>query len=84
MKNKILVNIYIPQLDEEYDLYIPLNKNIANIILLVEKTIKEQTGITEINLTNLLLYNTNNGMSYDPGSIIRETNIKNSDKLILM
>ena len=32
MKNKVLTEIYVPQLDEEYDIYLPLNKNIANII----------------------------------------------------
>ena len=29
MKNKILVDIYVPSFDEEYNIFIPLNKNIA-------------------------------------------------------
>ena len=47
MKNKILVEIYVPQLDENYNIYLPLNKNIANIITLIGKSIIELKRIED-------------------------------------
>ena len=37
MKNKVLVNINIPEIDQEFDMYIPLNKKISTILILVDK-----------------------------------------------
>ena len=41
MKNKILVNISIPEIDKKYDMYLPLNKKVSTIIRLIEKTINQ-------------------------------------------
>ena len=37
MKNKVLVNIKIPEIDQDFDIYLPLNKTIESIIVLLEK-----------------------------------------------
>ena len=36
MKNKVLTEIYVAQLDEKFNVYLPLNKNIANTIELIQ------------------------------------------------
>lgn len=84
MKNKVLVDIYIPQIDENYNIYLPLNKNIANIIYLLCKSIKELKRIDNIDFNNYSLYNRDTGILYLSNSKIRETNIKNGFRLILM
>lgn len=84
MKNKVLVEIYIPQLDENYNIYLPLNKNIANIITLIGKSISELKRIDNFDYNSLSLYNRETTIRYSPDSLIKETNIRNGFRLILM
>ena len=84
MKNKVLVEIYIPSLDEEYNIFLPLNKNIADIIMLIGKSISEMKLIDNIDFSNCSLYNRENILKYNPKSTIRETNIRNGVRLIFM
>lgn len=84
MKNKILIHLFVPQIDEEFDIYIPLNKNIANTIILIGKSIKEIKYINDFDTTHFSLYSCETGMPYKPDSIIKESNIRNSTNLILM
>lgn len=84
MKNKVLTEIYIPQIDEKYNIYLPLNKNIAEIITLIGKSICEMKRIDRINYNSFSLYNGETGLIYPPEKIIRESNIRNGTRLILM
>ena len=42
--NKILIQLYIPLIEEEYDIFIPINKRIGTIKQLIEKNISEQAN----------------------------------------
>ncbi len=84
MKNKILVEIFIPQIDEKYNIYLPLNKNVANIIILISKAVKEINSLNELDLNSCALYNAETGLAYSPELIVRDSNIRNSSRLILM
>ena len=37
MNNKILIRLYIPLIEEEYDIFIPINKRVGTIKQLLEK-----------------------------------------------
>ena len=37
--DKVLVSIYVPSIEQEYNVYLPINKKIGNIIYLI-KTMK--------------------------------------------
>jgi hypothetical protein len=39
MKNKVIVKILVPEIYESYDVYLPINKKIGNIIELLNKSI---------------------------------------------
>lgn len=83
MKNKILVEIVIPIMDETYDLFIPANKRIGNVVLLINKAIEElSNGLYKCNI-NFALYNSASGIKYDSNQIVRKTDIRNGTKLIL-
>ncbi len=84
MKNKILTEIYIPSIDERYNIYLPLNKNIAEIITLIGKSACELNRIDNINYNSFSLYNSDTGVVYAPDKLIRETNIRNGTRLIMM
>lgn len=84
MKNKVLVEIYFAQIDEIFNIYLPFNKNVANTIELICKSISEYKRIENINYKTLSLYNRENSYKYNSQMLIKDTNIRNGFRLILM
>ena len=41
MKNKVLVELVVPTIESSFDVYLPINKRIGNIITLLNKTVSE-------------------------------------------
>lgn len=83
MKNKVLVQVIIPDLEEQYDVFLPINKKIGNIIILLAKSIRELSNTNQIT-DDMCLYNQDTGKKYNPESIIINTDIRNGTTLILM
>ena len=44
MKNKVLVHLLIPEIDQEYDVFIPINVRIGTVIELLNKSLMELTN----------------------------------------
>lgn len=84
MKNKVLIKLVIPEIDEIYDLYIPLNKQIGNIIELLNKSLKDITKDLFVPNENRNLYNRETGEIYSPNDYLKDTNIRNATTLILL
>lgn len=82
--NKVLVKVFFPQIDKLYEVWIPINKTIFEIIQLLSK------GVNDLNNGNfkysdsLILYDRKTGDYYDWNSIVSDTNIKNGTELILI
>ena len=84
MKNKILIEIIVPEIDLKYNMYIPINKKIGNLIVLLNKAFKELSdGVFEVN-EKTSLYNRKTGEKYSINTLVRETNIRNGSSLILI
>ena len=84
MKNKVLVDLIVPEIDEEYSVYLPINKKIGNIIILLNKAIYELTnGDFELSSTNYL-YNKDTCERYSFDTLLFNTNIRNGTRLILI
>ena len=84
MKNKVLVELIVPTIESRFDLYLPINKRIGNIITLLNKTVSELSdGCYEGNNTTAL-YNRETNEKYDVNSLLYNTNIRNGTTLILL
>ena len=83
MNNKILVKLIIPELETEYDVYLPITKKIGNIIKLLIKAIVEM-GYEYDDNVKIALYNRKTGEKYEPNKILVETNIRNGTELVLL
>ena len=84
MNTKVIVNINVPEIDTSFDVYLPVNKKIGNIILLLNKAINEMTnGHYPLSTTNLL-YNVDTKEVYESDKMLLNTNIRNGTKLILI
>lgn len=84
MDNKILVELYIPLIEKSYDLYIPINKKIGTVKKLIEEGLIELTdnAYKQSNETNL--YSKETGKIYNVNDTVRDTDLKNGSKIILM
>ena len=84
MKNKVLVNVYIPNIDEYYEIYIPTNETVNKVLELILKSVYELSdSIFDLDKKHYLL-DPDTSLVYDISLIIRDTNIKNDKKLILI
>lgn len=83
MKNKVLVEVVVPFLDESYNIYFPINRRIGNIICLINKALYEETYGVYTGSNTTALYDTSTGEVYDMNKLVRETNIKNGTKVVL-
>lgn len=84
MKNKVLVEIIVPEIDGKFSIYVPINKKIGNVIVLLNRAIKELSdGIYE-GTEKTSLYDRKTGEKYGVNTLIRETNIRNGSSLILI
>ena len=84
MNNKVLVNLYIPFLEKKYEVFLPVNKKIGEIIYLIGKTLPDITGGYYEYHQVERLYNRLNGKEYQINEIIKNTNIRNGTELIFM
>lgn len=84
MKNKILVRVYVPCIDFEYEIYIPTNESIKKVITLIVNSIYELSD-ENININDkYCLFNPETMEFYKLSSIVRDTDIVNSKKIILI
>lgn len=82
--NKVLVNIYIALLDEELELFIPINKKVGVIKKYITQFLSEEKGIQIEKLNELRLYNRENSMLIDNNLYIKGSGIQNGSKLFLL
>lgn len=82
--NKVMVKVYVPLIEREFDIYIPINKKIGIIKKIIINTINE---ITELNLQEkrpVKLYDKITGSSFDNESYVKDSSIRNGTQLILL
>lgn len=84
MVNKILVEIFVPTIEEKYDVFIPINKTVETVLILVNKAINEITnGMYTLKNTSMFC-NKENGQIYELNALIKDTGLKNGSKLLLI
>ncbi len=84
MKNKINVDVIVPVINETYNLFIPINKTVGEIIKLLNQAINEITN-NDFPITNKLsLLNLNTGEVYLIDKLVKENNIEDGSRLVLI
>lgn len=82
--NKFLVLVYVPLLEKEYNIYIPINKKIGTIKNVIINSITELSELSSDKLSNLKLYDKETSNIYNSDSLVKESCIINGTKLLLM
>lgn len=82
--DKILIKLYVPMIEEIYDVWIPSHKRIYNIIVLLVKAINELSDNSYRPKKMPLLYDKLTAESYDLNLKLKDTNITSGTELILL
>jgi len=83
-KNKILIELEIPLLEKKYDLFIPINKKIGTVKRLLENSLKELTDTDYEIREDTNLYSKDTGEIYDVNKTVRDTDLQNGSRVILI
>ena len=83
-KNKILVELEIPTIEKKYDLFIPINKKVGTIKSLIENSLLELTDNSYELKEDTNLFSKDTGIVYDVNSTVRDTDLKNGSRIILL
>ena len=84
MKNKVLVELIVPEIEKSYDIYIPVGKKVGSVIKLLNKAIFELSDGTYNGGTKNQMYNRDTWIRYDNNVLIKDTDIRNGSKVILL
>lgn len=82
--DNVLVKLYVPMLEEIYDVWIPSHKKIGNVILLLVKAINELNDNCYKPGEMPMLYDKLTAEIFDVNSKVIETNIRSGTELILI
>lgn len=84
MNNKVLINIDVPELDSNYDLFIPVNELVWKVNKLVIKSISDLSGVFLNPDDKYVFINKINNTMYKNNEIIINTDIRNGTELIML
>lgn len=84
MNNKLLIGIEIPLIEKKYDVFIPVNKKIGTIKNLLEEALVELTDQAYTPNSELNFYSKDTGDIYDVNKTVRDTDLQNGSRIILI
>lgn len=82
--DKVLVNVYVPVLNTSYDIFIPQESLLNDVLELVKKAIMELSDGLFFSATNTELCKKDNGEILDINLSVYELGIRNGSKLMLI
>lgn len=83
MNFRVYVTLEIPILDKKYELLVPIDRRIHDLITILKNNLPELSENYYKDKTPNL-YNKTSGEIYDMNQIIKDSNIKNGTRLLLV
>ncbi len=82
--NKVLVEIFLPAANESFDVYIPLESRMSEVLILVASLLSDLTDGKYKATPNAVLCDAASGIIFNINMAISELGIKNGSKLMLI
>jgi len=83
MEYKVLIKLYLPEIEQNYEFYIPVNKTVSQVALLLNKIVNDITYKVFPIKNSITLINRRNKNKYLNSTLIRDTDIRNGTELIM-
>ena len=84
MKNKVLIKLIVPEIDESFDVFIPVKELIWKVKKLLVKSVYDMTGGTIDMNREYMLINKNTSETYKNNVTVLSSDIRNATELILL
>ena len=82
--DKVLIDIFLPDINRSFEVYIPLDSKFYEITPLVSKMLSELSNVLFISGDDSILYERKTGNILNINMSARQLNIKNGDNLMLL
>ena len=82
--NKVLVKLYVPMIQEQYDLWLPKNRKIYNVIILLVKAVNDLSAGYYTPKKMPILYDKLSAKAFDTNLKVKDAEIKNGTELLLI
>lgn len=82
MENKVLIKLYASEIEESYEMFIPINKTIGEITELLCKLVNDLSEVYP-KRKNACLCNKFTGIIYDTSKLVIQTDIRNGTELVI-
>ena len=82
MEQKVLIKLYVPEIEEIYEMYIPINKTIGEVCELLCKLVNDVSKVYPIK-KNACLCNRRTGKIYKKNIFIKDSDVKNGTELVI-
>ena len=84
MKNKVLVELIVPEIDSKFNVFIPVTKKVGEVLTLLNKSMTDiSNGVYTVS-NKKWLYDGDTGEKYDLNILVKNTNIRNGTSLVLI
>lgn len=83
MEYKILIKLFLPELEQSFEMYIPVNRTVGQVIELMNKVVNDITLNIYPVKDGLQLMNRRDNTLYEYNELIRNTNIRNGTELVM-
>ena len=84
MKNKVLIKLFVSELDASFDLFIPVNELIWKVKKMIIKSVSDLLSIPLNMDDDYILINKNTGDIYNNNIVVIDTNIRNCTELMIV
>jgi archaellum biogenesis ATPase FlaH len=82
--NKILINIYIPYLDKNYDIFLPINVETKYAMDLIQDQLKEISNGYYCKKENIILIDSLTTKVINLNNIVKFSGLRNGSRVILL
>lgn len=85
MQNKYLINVIVPIIELDFDVYIPNNKKVGTIKTHILNAIKEESNNSfNKNINDIRIIDRDNGKEFDNNALVKDSGIKNGSKVVII
>lgn len=84
MDNKILIEVYVPMIEKQFDVFIPINKKIKNVATLLYNAVSDLANGALPDFDNVRLYNRFTGLLLESKLNLTEAGLVNGSQVVLV
>lgn len=83
MKYKVLIRLYVPEIEEKYEMYIPVNEYVGKLANNLSDFVHKISKVYPAK-KNARMYDRWTGLVFNEQAIIRDCNILNGSEIVLI